>query len=144
MLSVPSGSHRLRKLIEQAAVSTEAVSSGKREPSGSRRVRKPSAKAAASAEAEAAGIYEELDRLLENPTLNSLLQTLSATTMIDEYVLHDFIAGLATSGFAGGGVAADPKSAALFQRERLELLKGGSPTRDQGSPHIAVDATAWG
>eukprot|EP00302_Diacronema_sp_CCMP2436_P025725 CAMPEP_0179914812 /NCGR_PEP_ID=MMETSP0983-20121128/1308_1 /TAXON_ID=483367 /ORGANISM="non described non described, Strain CCMP 2436" /LENGTH=126 /DNA_ID=CAMNT_0021817123 /DNA_START=404 /DNA_END=781 /DNA_ORIENTATION=- len=64
-----------------------------------------------------AGSYGELDRLPDNATLNSLLQTLSSTTMIEHDVMHEFIAGLATFGLDGGGVAADPKSAARFQRE---------------------------
>ncbi|KAJ1631629.1 hypothetical protein T492DRAFT_905813 [Pavlovales sp. CCMP2436] len=34
------------------------------------------------------GIYEELDRLLENPTLNSVFQTLSATTMIARHIMN--------------------------------------------------------
>ncbi|KAJ1629372.1 hypothetical protein T492DRAFT_1145153 [Pavlovales sp. CCMP2436] len=39
--------------------------------------------------------------------------------MIEDDVIHDFIAGLATSGLDGGGVAADPESAARFQRDGL-------------------------
>mmetsp|Transcript_20417 Transcript_20417/g.51047 ORF Transcript_20417/g.51047 Transcript_20417/m.51047 type:complete len:157 (+) Transcript_20417:481-951(+) len=83
------------------------------------------------------GTNEELDRLLENSTLNSIFETLSAAMNIDKYVLHDFIAGLATSGLAGGGVAADPESAARFQRELLELLTAGNPTRVEHDAYVS-------
>ncbi|KAJ1641232.1 hypothetical protein T492DRAFT_853447 [Pavlovales sp. CCMP2436] len=79
----------------------------------------------------------ELDRPPDNATLNSLLQTLSATTMIEEEVIRDFIAGLATSGLDGGGVAADPESAARFQRGLLELLKGGSTMRVEHDAYVS-------
>eukprot|EP00302_Diacronema_sp_CCMP2436_P018615 CAMPEP_0179960186 /NCGR_PEP_ID=MMETSP0983-20121128/28981_1 /TAXON_ID=483367 /ORGANISM="non described non described, Strain CCMP 2436" /LENGTH=93 /DNA_ID=CAMNT_0021872469 /DNA_START=19 /DNA_END=298 /DNA_ORIENTATION=- len=46
------------------------------------------------------------------PDLKSIFEHLSAFLNIEKDVLHDFIAGLATSGLAGGGVAADPESAA--------------------------------
>ncbi|KAJ1624663.1 hypothetical protein T492DRAFT_881461 [Pavlovales sp. CCMP2436] len=111
---------------------------------------------AASVITELAGVIAQLDpqlpSLLENPTLNSLFQYLSATTIIEENVLHDFIAGLATFGLAGGGVAADPESAARFQRELLELLKEGNPTRVEHDAYVSfwmnclrknVHLTSW-
>ncbi|KAJ1629854.1 hypothetical protein T492DRAFT_872742 [Pavlovales sp. CCMP2436] len=77
------------------------------------------------------------ERLLENPTFNSIFERLSAELSIEKHVLHDFIVGLATSGLAGGGVAADPESAAHFQRELLKLLTAGNPTRVEHDAYVS-------
>ncbi|KAJ1628539.1 hypothetical protein T492DRAFT_874974 [Pavlovales sp. CCMP2436] len=99
-----------------------------------------------------AGTREELDRLLENPTLKSIFETLSAFLNIEKDVLHDFIAGLATSGLASGGVVADPESAARFQRELLKLLTAGNPTRVEHDAYVSramdylskmIQLTSW-
>ncbi|KAJ1633014.1 hypothetical protein T492DRAFT_867479 [Pavlovales sp. CCMP2436] len=99
-----------------------------------------------------AGSYRELGRLPDNPTLNSLLQTLSDETMIEYDVIHHFIAGLAPSSLDGGGVVADPESAARFQRGLLELLEGGSTTRVEHDAYVSfwmeclrkiVQCTSW-
>ncbi|KAJ1616439.1 hypothetical protein T492DRAFT_895493, partial [Pavlovales sp. CCMP2436] len=60
-----------------------------------------------------------LERLRENPTLNSIFERLSAELSIEKHVLHDFI------------------SAAHFQRELLELLTAGNPTRVEHNAYVS-------